>query len=347
MNFNIGKSKAKRIPNPQDSGHSNLIYIFRSSLRNKWVMAGFIISVIYFIIAILDVVIPEYLGAGYGLITSFGRFNNNYFGSCAPLPPTISPTSIYGSGPKWWYYFGTTYDKIPLLPAILSSIYIDLGYGTIIIGIGSISGLFIGAFSAYYGGILDEIIMRITDIFFSIPFILIAIGLSTTISLSFAISNVPFNGLNLLLVSLILIWWPIYARLSRSMTLSLKSTNFMDAATTSGSSKLRNVIKHVIPNVFSPVLIQITLDFGTIIAIFVVLEYLDIGNFLGITSMTPELGNLIVSGSRYISLVPGGFGYWWTTVIPVLFLVIFVVGINLLGDGIRDHLDPINWGNQK
>ncbi len=311
---------------------------FRILLKKKAFLVGFIILMVYSIIALLDVAVPQYLGAGYGLVSQLTRFSS-VTGS-GPLPPTLKPSSLYGNGPAWWYYFGTTYAGIPVLPAILSSLYIDLGYTALVILVSSLSGLLIGTVSGYFGGATDEALMRIMDTFISIPFYVTAIGLAIVFSISLEASGTSFDGLDVVSAALIISLFPIYARISRSATINVKKMRYLDAAKTSGMTHIRNMFSHVLPDALSPVIVQATLNFGTVILFLSLIEYLNIQNVFGISVFLPDLGNLIAQGSLLISLVPGGFSNWWTTVIPVFFLLLIVVGVNIMGDGLRDTLDP-------
>ena len=310
---------------------------FAMLLKKKRFLAGFIIFLAYAIIAIMDVAVPEYLGAGYGLVTQLTVFIRGT--STVPLPPTLKPSILYGSGPVWWYYLGTTYDGIPILPAILSSMYIDMGYTGLIVFLSSMTGLLIGTFSGYFGGIVDEVLMRAMDAFISLPYYVTAIGISLLFSISLQISNIPFDGLDVLSIALIISLFPVYARISRSAAMNIRKTRYIDAAITGGSNHIKNLFQHVIPNALSPVIIQITLNVGSVILFLSFIEYLNLQNVFGLSKFLPDMGNLIAQGSLMVQPVPGGFSDWWTTAIPVLFLVIIVVGVNIMGDGLRDALD--------
>lgn len=322
----------------QDRSDHGYKLTFRMLLRRKAFTVGFIILMVYSIIAILDVAVPQYLGAGYGLISQLTRFSSDT--GSAPLPPTLKPSSIYGNGPAWWYYFGTTYDGIPILPAILSSLYIDLGYTGLVILVSSLSGLLIGTVSGYFGGAIDEALMRIMDAFISIPFYVTAIGLAILFSISLEANGTSFDGLDIISVALIISLFPIYARISRSATINHRRMRYMDAAKTSGLTPLRNAFSHVMPDAIAPMIVQITLNVGTVILFLSLIEYLNIQNIIGVSIYLPDLGNLIAQGSLLIKFIPGGFSNWWTTAIPVFFLLLIVVGVNIMGDSLRDSLDP-------
>ncbi|EQD77861.1 binding-protein-dependent transport system inner membrane component [mine drainage metagenome] len=254
----MNKTEKKRHPKLDDFKDT-----FRLLLKNKLALVGLIISGFYFSIAILDAVYPQYLGVGPGIVSNLGVFVHQDL-QAAPLP--TKPTLNNG----WWYFLGTTYYRIPILPAMFASLYFDLWDSSLIIMSGVIIGVTIGAFSGYFGKITDELMMRITDIFFSIPILIFAIIITTVL---YRITSGTIPALTIISIALIIVWWPIYARLSRSITLSVKSQKFIEASTASGSSRTRNVLVHVIPNVLSPVFVQISLDFGNVILLFATLAF--------------------------------------------------------------------------
>ncbi|MHB8360307.1 MAG: ABC transporter permease [Thermoplasmataceae archaeon] len=316
----LNKSEKKRNPKLED-----LKDTIRLLVKNKLALTGFAITSIYFFFAFLDVVYPQYLGVGPGIVNSLNRFP---FRGAAyqPTPP------VFNRG--WWYFLGTTYGHIPLLPAMLAALYNDIWDSVLVVFSGAIIGIVVGTFSGYFGKIIDEVMMRITDIFFSIPYLIFAIIVTAVLFRVFVADRIVIPSLLLISISLIVIWWPTYARLTRSITLSVKSQKFIEASTASGSSRVRNVIVHVIPNVLSPVFVQISLDMGSVILLFATLAFLPL-SFLGLNEYTPELGSMISSAENYM-LGPG----WFSAVIPAMFLLIFTVSINLFGDGLRDVLDP-------
>ncbi len=300
---------------------------FRMLLRNKGGLVGMIIVALFYIIAIMDAVYPAYLGVPHDVtLSNFIPKSAAGPGGAYSFIPPYSPGLSHG----WGYILGGGTWNIPLLATMLAAMKFDLGYSTLIVGLGALIGVTLGTVSAYLGGILDEIMMRITDIFFSVPFIVLAV----------AITAILGHNYNALVYALIIIWWPIYARLSRSLALQTKSLNYIEAARAAGSSKVRNIFVHIIPNVLSPAFVQVSLDIGTIILIFATLDFLGvlyINAFLG----PPELGLLITLG------VGGGgapdylmTGQWWIFLFPGLMLLLFTVSANLFGDGLRDVLDP-------
>lgn len=291
----------------------NFTNLFKLLLKNKTGLSGLIISSIYFILAFLDTVDPRYIGVN-DLNSMLIFLKGTPVNSFLPTAPTLS------SG--WWYYFGTTEYGIPIFPAMLAALKFDIGFSLVIVIIGTSIGTIIGAIAGYMGGYIDGTIMRITDIFLSVPLIVLAIAVTFFLGSSFTD----------LVIALIIVSWPMYARLSRGVALTVRSSEFNMAAIASGSSRIRNVFVHVIPHILSPILVQMSLSVGRVIIIFAALYFLSIvrGN-----PYLPELGNMMVMGQNYLP-----YGIWWPVVIPGIFLVIFVTALNLMGDGLRDVLDP-------
>ena len=289
-------------------------------LKNRLAFVGFFIVAFYFFIAILDTVYPSYLGvSSISSVTAFIH-STSLNAASVPTPPTFS----HG----WWYWLGTTEYGVPIFPAMLASLKVDIGVSLIIVLSAAAVGLLAGTFSGYFGKLVDEVIMRVTDVFFGIP----------TLVLAIAIIYVIGRGIVFLAIALILVRWPLFARLSRGQTLSLREAKFMEAAKISGSTPSRDVFVHVIPNALSPIFVQISLELGTVVLTFATLDFL---GFAVAPPLLPELGSMIAGfGSSGATDTYLAAGIWWPMVIPGLFLLLFTVAVNLMGDGLRDVLDP-------
>lgn len=307
-NPNIEKvTRAKKHPKLEDYR-----YTLKLLGKNRLATAGGIIVMAYFFIAILDYVYPQYLQPYLNYILTGG--SQAFF---TPLGPGFS----HG----WAYIFGETEYNMPIFPYILDALKVDLTYTVFIVGVGASIGISVGTISGYYGGYLDEVVMRITDIFFSVPTLVLALAIIFALQASSLLDIV---------YALIIIWWPTYARITRGQALSLKSMKYVEASTASGSSGIRNVFVHLIPNVLSPVMVQLSLDLGAIVGVFATLVFI---GFMHLPNpYIPELGNIIVIGENEFTSV----GAWWAVLFPGIFLFVFVIAVNLLGDGLRDVLDP-------
>jgi len=271
-------------------------------LSNKAAVAGLIIVMLYVIDAIIVQVAPSILG-----IMHPDELIPNFI-SPAPLPPS------------WAHPLGTTYPGIDLLKSILKAIRIDLFYSAFVVIIGAAIGSVIGVISATIGGLMDEIVMRITDIFFSVPYLILAL----------AVGFVMGRNLTNMSLALVIVWWPIYARYTRSQTLSTKESTFVEAAKASGVGRLKIIFKHILPNALPPVFIQVSLDLGSVMVIFSTLAFI---GFI-VTASVPELGYLTSLGLNYVQSAP------WAVIFPGLIITIFALAVNLLGDGLRDVIDP-------
>ncbi|MGB9815593.1 MAG: ABC transporter permease [Thermoplasmata archaeon] len=284
----------------------------RILLRSPASALGLVIVIIYFIIALLDQVDPYILG----ITTNVNTLIPNYVNT-APQPPSWLSNPWDFSLP-----FGTTYPGINLYDGIIKAIRIDIAFSLFVVVTGALIGIVLGVFSAFYGGWFDEIIMRLTDIFFSIPYLVLVIALGV------------FLGRSLLILSvgLIILWWPIYARVVRGQALSIKEQTYVEAARAAGVKNSRIILKHVLPNTMAPIFVQFSFDLATIVLALATLYFI---GFAPSNSWLPELGFLSSIGYEYAIV-----GDWWTIVFPGFALMIFALGMNLLGDGLRDALDP-------
>jgi len=264
---------------------------------------GLAIVLAYFVIAAIDFIYPSLIGVqnAYSLIPDFAN--------TVPSPPS------------WpMHPFGTTFPGIDLYEGVMSAIRVDLWYSLLIVLAGASTGSLLGVLAAYLGGYIDEALMRFTDIFLSIPYLPFAIAVGFV--LGRAIGNIS--------VALAIVWWPLYARYARGQALSVKENAYIEAAKASGVGGGETILRHVIPNVLTPVFVQVSLDLGTIVQVFAAF------NFIGFAGnpLLPELGVLISDGFDYAVAAP------WVILFPGLVILIFAIGVNLLGDVLRDALDP-------
>lgn len=282
--------------------YSELIISLKIFFGNPTAFIGFLIFTLYVIIALIVQFNPSLLGIRNPNVLEMD------FANPIPQPPSIS------------HPLGTTYPGIDLLKGILAAIRIDLYYSFLVVIGGALIGTLFGIISGYKGGILDDIAMRITDVFFSIPYLILAL----------AISFVLGRTLDSMVIALIIVWWPLYARYARSQTLTVKRMPFVDAARVAGTSDFKIMIRHILPNVLPPIFVQISLDLGVIMVIFSVLAFLG----LVANASLPELGYLTELGLNYIQSAP------WTVIFPGLVITLFALAVNLMGDGLRDVIDP-------
>jgi len=209
---------------------------------------------------------------------------------------------------------------IPVISGLLLGARISIRIGLIAVGVTVLIGALLGAFSGYFGGPWDELIMRITDVFLSIPGLILALAVAAALG----------RSLDTVLYALIVVSWPVYTRLVRGQTLSVRENAFIEAAKASGASDFRIVFRHILPNTRAPILVQASLDVGTIVLVAAGLSFLGLGAQPG----TPEWGLMV---SRGFTFFPRN---WWQVSFSGLMIFLFVLGFNLLGDGLRDIFDP-------
>lgn len=188
------------------------------------------------------------------------------------------------------------------------------------VGISLLIGVPLGAIAGTYGGAVDNVIMRITDIFLSFPPLLLAIALVALMG----------SGLTNAIIAISLSWWPWYTRLVRGQAISIKGRAFVQAAETIGTSRLKIIFRHILPNCISPVIVQASMDMGGVILTVASLSFLG----LGAKAPLPEWGLMISVGRTYFP------DKWWYCIFPGIAIFITVLCFNLLGDVIREILDP-------
>ena len=207
-----------------------------------------------------------------------------------------------------------------LLSRMMFGARVSLTVGLVsVLGAGAL-GVSLGLLAGYYGGGVDSIIMRVTDILMSLPFILLALLVVGLIGSSLTNVVVVFSATS----------WYVYARMARVSTLSLKKSQYVDAARAAGARDWRILLRHILPNLLSPVLVIASFEMARIITAEAGLGFWG----LGVPPPDPSWGNMLSDGREYIQ------DAWWIAAFPGLALLVTAVGINLLGDGLRDVLDP-------
>jgi len=243
--------------------------------------------------------------------------------------PYPKETSMYEPvAPNAQHPFGTTSFQDDLYYGCIWGTLFAFRLGLIVIVLNLSIGIVLGLIAGYYGGIIDELLMRFTDIILAFPSLILVMALIISLS-SRGISRIDAATIGIVLVG-----WPGYTRLIRGEVLRVKSEDYIEAAKASGASDIRVISRHVLPNAIYPVVIVGSLDFGTIVLFAAALGFLG----LGAPQRYADWGQLINTGSNWVSY---GLRYWWTYVFPGVFITLFVLGWNLLGDAFRDILDPL------
>lgn len=231
------------------------------------------------------------------------------------------------AAPSREHPMGLTQGKYDVFYGIIWGTRTAFRVGLIVTGCSFVIGVFIGSISAYIGGKVDEIIMRFVDVFMSFPFLIAAI----------VITSVLGRGLDKVIISLILFRWTGYARLIRGNVLQAKQEEYVMAARAGGVSHPGILIKHVIPNTVFPVLIQASMNMGSIVVTAATLSFLGLGAPEGYA----DWGQMISFARNWVLGSPGEpLKYWYTVVWPGLAIILFVLSWNLIGDAFRDIMDP-------
>jgi peptide/nickel transport system permease protein len=268
--------------------------------RNKEMIIGG--SIILFFI-VLAVVVE---------VASVLHFQITPYNPIKPVGPVLAP-------PSSKFLFGTDQIGRDVFSRIIAATPNGFSIGFAVVGVALLIGISVGTFAGFRGGLFDEALMRVTDIFFAIPALILAIAIVARLG----------PGLVTMMFALMMVWWPAYARLSRGETLKVAHQNYIEAARTSGFGATRIIIRHVIPNIFLTLVVYATLDLGTVVLVYSGLSYLG----LSIPPPAPDWGAMVSSYQDYLISAP------WLPVIPGLTIALGVIGFSVFGDGFRDALE--------
>jgi len=220
--------------------------------------------------------------------------------------------------------FGTDEVGQDIYSRVIMGTRLSLQIGLIIIFVAMGIGIPLGLAAGYLGGWVNEVIMRITDVFLSVPGLLLAL----------AIVGALGPGIKNAMLALSIVWWPGYVRLVQGKTLALREELYVEAARSLGASKTRLLFSHILPNCASPIIVKASMDMGMAILFAANLGFIGVGA----QPPEPEWGAMISAGRNYLP------EHWWLATFPGLAILITVLGFNLLGDGLRDVLDPQSRG---
>jgi peptide/nickel transport system permease protein len=222
----------------------------------------------------------------------------------------------------------------------------SLSISVTVVGSGALIGLFLGAIAGYTGGLGDEVIMRFTDIFLSIPAILLTLVVLTAVGSLHGFNTGLTGRLTILILSLVVTWWPFYTRLVRGQVLVVREQKYVEAAKASGAGSARILLKHIIPNSAYPVFVQMSLDVGTVPLLLGIIIYL--GYPIWPTALFPEWGTIsaravsqaFLSNQVLLCSIGSCTFPWWQILFPSLVVFLFAISVNFVSDGLRDALDP-------
>jgi len=222
--------------------------------------------------------------------------------------------------PSFEYFFGTDEAGRDVFSRVLFGTRISLWIGILVIVLTLLIGVPLGVVAGYVGGMLDESIMRVTDMFLSFPPLLLALVISAVMGASLTNS----------MIAIAIAWWPWYTRLARGQVVSLRERPFIEAARATGVRSLKIMFRHILPNSLTPIIVQASLDFGSVILTAASLSFLG----LGAQPPTPEWG-LMLSIGRYYFL-----DHWHLATFPGMAIFVTVLAFNLMSDGLREALSP-------
>jgi peptide/nickel transport system permease protein len=221
--------------------------------------------------------------------------------------------------PSSQHLFGTDELGRDVFGRVMMGARVTLPVGFIVVVLGGVIGVIYGGVAAYAGHRIEEAMMRIADLVLSFPALILAMAIATALGI----------GITNAIIAMVIVWWPQYARLSRSLVLTQRQQEYVHAAQAAGCRPMRTLFRHIFPNTFGSLVVLLTLDIGTAIITFAGLSFLG----LGVRPPAAEWGSMVAAGRLLID-------QWWVSGFPGLAIFTVVVAFNFVGDGIRDWLDP-------
>lgn len=271
----------------------------RFLLKNKLSLAGGAVAAVYLFLAFV--------------VSIFG----NRFLPYNPYAQNFAQTLL---PPSSSHFFGTDDLGRDIFTRVIAGAPLDAQIAFIVVLVSLAIGGGLGAFAGYLGGFVEEVVMRVTDVFLSFPALILAMAVAIAIG----------PGLTHSMMALLVVWWPWYARIARGEALAIKNSQYMEAARAAGLKDVQIVLKHVLPNVLMPLLVYATLDISNVVLTGSVLSFIG----LGAQPPMPEWGRMVFDGQDYLSSA------WWMSVLPALAIFVVVLAFSLFGDGLRDAFDP-------
>lgn len=226
--------------------------------------------------------------------------------------PALAPPSLA-------HLMGTDVHGRDVFSRILVATPNDVTVSLAVVGVALAAGAIIGSVAAFQGGLLDEFLMRFTDVIFALPALVLAMAIGVTLG----------PGVTHMMIALMIIWWPPYARLARGEALRVAHQNYIEAARLSGLGTVKILFKHVFRSILVTMIVYATLDIGTVILVYSGLSYLG----LSVRPPMPDWGEMVSSYQDYLLTAP------WLPIIPGFVIALGVIAFSLLGDGIRDALE--------
>jgi peptide/nickel transport system permease protein len=277
--------------------------------RNPSAIIGFALLLVFVSVAVLAPVLapPKYAHNPY-LMPHKGF---------SPTPKPPSQTNI----------FGTTAGQYDIFYGVVWGTRTAFKIGLFVVIIAGLVGVSLGAVAGYYGGLIDEVLMRITDVMWAIP----------TLVLAMAIVVAFGRGLDKIMIALAMVQWRWYVRVIRAEILTLRDEDFVQAARLMGVSDFKIILRHILPNAIYPVLIMASMDMGSMVITAAFMSFVGLGSPRGFS----DWGQMVALARNYIvGPADDPLKFWYTIVIPGACIILFVLAWNLIGDALRDAFDP-------
>jgi peptide/nickel transport system permease protein len=276
----------------------NLRRQVRRFRQNTLAVIGLVIVLILIIIAFIGPYIVPYPEAARGAVDMTSRLE----------------------GPSRAHWFGTDDMGADIFSRVIVGTRLSLGIGVMVLVVAVGIGVPLGAVAGFFGGKLSEVIMRLTDIFLTVPPLILALAIAAALGPS--IRNA--------MIALAIVWWPGFCRLTRGQVLALRQQTFVESAQTVGATNSRIIFRHILPNTLTPIMVKVSMDMGFAILTAAGLSFIGVGA----QPPTPEWGAMVSVGRGYLP------EWWWYSTFPGIAIFITVFAFNMLGDGLRDVLDP-------
>ncbi len=237
----------------------------------------------------------------------------------APYNPNFVDIAARLQAPSAAHWLGTDALGRDVFSRVLFGSRISLIAGFSVVLISAVFGTVLGAIAAYVRGRVEDLLMRLTDLVLCFPPIILAMAIAAALGI----------GTTNTIIAMLIVWWPKYARLARSLVLVQRSQEYVEAAHVLGFGHPHILFRHIVPNAVGPLVVMVTLDLGNAILVFAGLSFLG----LGVVPPTAEWGAMVAEGRELVQ-------QWWVATFPGIAILSVVMGFNFVGDGIRDWLDP-------